>query len=146
MKQRNHTKRCLLYPEQKLREIWDIIITVSLMIACISTPLDIAFAKTSNSFTDNLLSFGIDIIFAIDIIVQFNSAYYTQFMDIIDDRKEIIINYLKGWFVLDLLAIIPFDIIMEGTSVNGLARIARIGKFQKLFKLTRLLRIVKVFK
>lgn len=36
-------------------------------------------------------------------------------MDIVDDRKEIAINYLKGWFLLDVMAVIPFDILFEGT-------------------------------
>jgi hypothetical protein len=32
----------------------------------------------------------------------------TEDYNIIDDRKEIAINYLKGWFTLDILSCIPY--------------------------------------
>lgn len=77
MKHRQNKKKCMMYPEQRLREIWDIIITIALMMAVITTPLDIAFTPETSNITDNILSLCIDIIFAIDIIIQFNAAYYT---------------------------------------------------------------------
>lgn len=51
--------------------------------------------------------------FMIDIILIFNTAYYTLEMQLVDQRKEICINYLTGWFIIDFLAIIPFDIILS---------------------------------
>jgi hypothetical protein len=83
-----------------------------------------------------------------DIIIIFNSAYYDLDMNLIDDRKKIVKNYLKGWFAVDFLAIIPFDQVLAGftSNVNGIVRIARVGRLYKLVKLTRLLRILKIMK
>ena len=69
-------------------------------------------------------------------------------MDLEDDRKTIAMYYLKGWFTVDLLAIVPFDMILTSinTDVNGIVRIARIGRLYKLVKLTRMLRILKIMK
>ena len=50
-----------------------------------------------------------DFIFGIDIIVVFFSAYYNEDFKIIDDRAAIAREYVKGWFLLDFVAIIPFD-------------------------------------
>jgi hypothetical protein len=36
----------------------------------------------------------------------------------IDDRKVIALNYLKGWFIIDLVAILPFDLIMKAFTVQ----------------------------
>lgn len=57
-------------------------------------------------------------------------------------------NYLKGWFTIDVLAIVPFDVILSSmqSNVNGIVRIARVGRLYKLVKLTRLLRIMKIMK
>ena len=51
----------------------------------------------------------IDLLFVFDIIIIFNSAFYNEFNEILDDRKVIAKNYLTGWFTIDVVAIIPFD-------------------------------------
>ena len=60
----------------------------------------------------------IDIMFAIDIMVIFNSAYYTVDSDLIDSRATITKEYLTGWFLIDLFAIIPFDALLEAINFN----------------------------
>lgn len=57
-------------------------------------------------------------------------------------------NYLKGWFLIDLIAIFPMDYIIEQqeNDLNQFVRITRIGKLYKLIKITRLVRLVKVIK
>lgn len=87
--------------------------TMILMITCVLTPLDLAFTIETKSIFDNIPSFIIDLLFAIDILVIFNSAYYTEEMDIVEDRRTIICNYLKGWFIIDFLSIIPFDVLLD---------------------------------
>lgn len=62
----------MLYPEDKIKSIWDMIMTIALLLTCIRTPLDIVFFKDSNI----VLSTMIDLIFLIDMITIFNSAYY----------------------------------------------------------------------
>ena len=53
---------------------------------------------------------------------------------------------MKGWFTIDLLAIIPFDQIMEASNANEMVRITRIGRIYRLVKLTRLVRVMKIMK
>lgn len=62
--------------------------------------------------------------------------------------------YLKGWFLIDVMAIMPLDVIIKSTQgsvssqgqVNSLIRVTRIGKLYKLVKVTRLVRLLKVVK
>jgi hypothetical protein len=83
--------------------------------------------------------------FLIDIVLIFNIAFYNEEYKMIKDRKNIARNYLSGWFLIDVLAIIPFDLLFGGNGgVNNLVRIARLGKMYKLVKLTKLLRVAKV--
>lgn len=69
MKHRHNKKKCIIYPEERAREVWDFVVINALLIACISTPIDIAFTKETVSIFDNMLSFIIDCIFAADIII-----------------------------------------------------------------------------
>lgn len=60
--------------------------------------------------------FGIivDLLFLVDIMVNFFSAYQMEDgFEQVDDRKTICINYIKGWFLIDIVAIIPFDIFIH---------------------------------
>ena len=67
-------------------------------------------------------------------------------MDLIDDRAVITKTYLTGWFLVDLIAIIPIDLIFNVTGFTGLLRVIKIGKLSRLVKLTRLIRILKIMK
>jgi hypothetical protein len=69
----------------------------------------------------------------------------------ITDRKKIAISYLNGWFIIDLLSIMPFEFLLklwngdaENANINGILRVARIGKLYRLIKLTKLLRVGKM--
>ena len=57
-------------------------------------------------------------LFLVDILVNFSAAYYTEDMDLVDDRKTIAKSYLTGWFAIDTLAIIPFDLLV-GSNGSG---------------------------
>ena len=85
--------------------------------------------------------------FVIDIFINFFSAYENDQFKIEDDRKKICFNYITGWFSIDIMAILPFELILEsGNKGNNLIRVARIGKLYKLVKITRLIRLLKVIK
>jgi hyperpolarization activated cyclic nucleotide-gated potassium channel 2 len=49
----------------------------------------------------------IDITFMMDIPVQFNTGYYNK-GNLINNRKDIIMNYLTSWFTIDLVASFPY--------------------------------------
>ena len=82
----------------------------------------------------------------VDILIIFNSAYVDENYNTIQERKSIADNYIRGWFAIDIFAIIPFDYLFGGSDLNEMMRITRIGKMYKLVKLTRLLRIAKMVK
>ena len=58
-----------------------------------------------------MTNYIIDILFAVDMIVIFNSAYYDEDLMLVEDRCQISYNYLTSWFLIDLICIIPFDLM-----------------------------------
>ena len=86
--------------------------TLVLIITCILTPYTIAFYSGTEPDSIKYTINGIDMLFFIDIIVIFNTVFYDLEMEMITCRKAIAKNYVSGWFLVDLLAIVPFDIIL----------------------------------
>ena len=135
----------LFYPDDKYKEFWDLFMTVILLITCVITPYNIAFVQKEN-VTSRIISGIIDALFGIDMLVIFNSVYFDEQLGLIVDRKNIAKNYLSGWFTVDLLAIIPFDILLNQSDMTSMVRVARVGKLYKLVKLTKLIRVLKMVK
>jgi hypothetical protein len=110
-KQNIKHKRFILYPQDNFKTFWDIYISLILLISCFTAPIDIAFPDIE---TPSYLIFAncIDYMFMIDICINFLSAYENDQFKIVDDKKEICCNYLKGWFSIDILAIMPFELIL----------------------------------
>jgi hypothetical protein len=134
---------------------WDLLISVILLITCVQTPFDLAFSAELDA-KDEYVKFRymIDFMFLLDIILNFNTAYLDEIHDIKDNRSDIACKYLKGWFWIDFLAILPFEEIIKlvtdtsggSGGYNKLVRMSRLSKLYKLIKITRLIRLLKVLK
>ena len=107
MVQREVTKPWMIYPENANKANWDLFVTIILVFTCITTPARMAFVeKDSTGWV--AVRWVIDIVFLLDIIIIFFSAYYDEDFRTIDDRKTIAKTYIWSWFFLDVFAIIPF--------------------------------------
>ena len=53
----------------------------------------------------------IDFAFVTDLLVNIFSAYIDDEGKLITNNKKILVHYLKGWFIIDLVASFPFNLI-----------------------------------
>lgn len=151
MKIRQYRKPYLFYPEDLFIVNWELFITLILLYTCAATPIRIAFVHEDTLYW-SIQKWLVDALFFLDICIIFNTAYQDDDFITRDDRKDIAIKYLSGWFTLDILSIAPFDLISlrsEDTSIdnlNTIVRLTKIGRITKMIKLTKLLRILKIVK
>lgn len=119
-----------------------------LVFTCVMTPYNIAFHPDRTNVTWVAINSIIDILFLMDILVIFNTAYIDEDGEftVVQDYGKIAKRYLTSWFIIDFLAIIPIDILFGGSNVNGIVRITRIGRLYRLIRLTRMLRVIKIIK
>jgi hypothetical protein len=121
-----------------------------LLIVCTIIPWRLAFA--GENYNWEITYYIIDSIFFVDIILTFHTTISGLYGVEIDDKKMIADNYLKGWFWIDSLSIIPFDTIMKAFSAFGSSdsghynSLIRTVKLTKIYKLIRLMRLMKLFK
>ena len=84
-------------------------------------------------------------IFFLDILYNFNRAYNNSKGKLIVSRSKIACNYLKTWFVIDLIASFPFFIFSnlgKESASFGLKTI----KILRIMNIVRLFRLVKLIK
>ena len=56
----------------------------------------------------------VDLMFIADILINFRTTYVTN-GEVVTDKQKIAVNYVKGWFVIDTIAAIPFDLLLFGS-------------------------------
>jgi len=87
----------------------------------------------------------VDMVFVVDLVLQFFLMYpkKTDYGFELEYRhSEIVKHYLKSWFVIDVLSVIPFDLIGILSTTDELANL----KMVKTIRLMRLLKLVRVLK
>ncbi|TFK05536.1 metabotropic glutamate receptor 5 [Platysternon megacephalum] len=78
--------------------------------------------------------------FLIDIVINFRTTYVNSNEEVVSHPGRIAIHYFKGWFLIDMVAAIPFDLLIFGSGSGSEETTTLIG----LLKTARLLRLVRV--
>jgi hypothetical protein len=123
-------------------------VIIVLLWCAITLPYRIAFYANDNK-TWTVLNYIVDGTFLLDMILTF----FTVTSDpktggYITDRRVIALDYLKSWFIIDLISILPLDKIMQNISVRmiGLTKFSRFARFARLIKFFRILRLARMFR
>jgi hyperpolarization activated cyclic nucleotide-gated potassium channel 1 len=133
----------IIYPDDPLYEYWSFIVALLLLFTAIITPYRLALVDSYDE-TWLIIDLVIDGLFVVDVFVNCFLAYYNEEMDIITDRKMIFIHYLKGWFLLDTVACIPFSILTESKDYGNLLRFAKFTRVTRAIKLLKLVRMIQL--
>ncbi len=75
----------------------------------------------TSSYTGPLvvIDLFVDIMFVFDIFINFRTTYVDEHKgEVVSDPARIAKHYLKGWFVIDVLAAVPFDLILFGIATD----------------------------
>jgi len=56
-----------------------------------------------------------------DIFLNFHTTYVSKSGQVVFEHKLIALNYIRGWFLLDLVAAVPFD-LLYAVQVNTVRR------------------------
>ena len=110
------------------------------------TPFEIAFLETKYD-TLFVLNRLVDMGFLMDIVINFRLAFLDKKEgSFVLDKKKIIRHYVRGWFMLDAVSLIPWDLIELLSGSGGNLKVLRLLKILKLTKLVRILKSATLFK
>lgn len=86
--------------------------------------------RSQIAFAQQLLPRSIvDVIFFIDIVLNFHTTFVGPGGEVVSDPKIIRMNYLRSWFIIDLLSCLPYDIVNafdHGEEVRRFGRLSAI--------------------
>ena len=113
------------------KTVFDFFIILSSLIYCMKLIYYLTFYEEYHE-TD-LFDYFVIISYAIYIILNFFQSYIDKETgEIIYSNKQIALNYLKGWFIIDSLSTFPWEIISD-TPYLRLVRFIRINKIFQFF-------------
>ncbi|TRY72267.1 hypothetical protein TCAL_03114, partial [Tigriopus californicus] len=122
------------------KAIWDWIILSLTFYTAIMVPYNVALKnKTSEDVFLLVVDSIVDVIFFIDIVLNFHTTYVGPGGEVVSDPKVIRLNYLKSWFVIDLLSCLPYDVFNAFDHNDD-----GIGSLFSALKVVRLLRLGRV--
>ncbi|KAJ3415551.1 Potassium voltage-gated channel sub H member 7 [Chytridiales sp. JEL 0842] len=136
-------------PTSKFSRQWDALALILLLFTASVTPFETAFGGERKIDFMFLINLCVDLVFFIDIFVQFRTPFRDeQSGQVVRDEKAIAKNYAKSWFFLDLISILPIDMIGfnpngdDSTKSSNLTQL-RLLRFIRLARLLKLLRVLR---
>ena len=108
----------LILPDSRFTQKWDVVTAIALIFTALVTPYEVAVRPETISSPLEIFWFVVnrivDFIFILDMYFTFRTAFRRKLKEgwtVVEDFSEIRAAYLRGWFAVDLVSIIPFWII-----------------------------------
>ncbi|XP_025218231.1 potassium voltage-gated channel subfamily H member 6 isoform X2 [Theropithecus gelada] len=131
------------------KAVWDWLILLLVIYTAVFTPYSAAFLLSDQDESRRgacgytcspltVVDLIVDIMFVVDIVINFRTTYVNTNDEVVSHPCRIAIHYFKGWFLIDMVAAIPFDLLIFRTGSDETTTL--IG----LLKTARLLRLVRV--
>ncbi|XP_016159820.1 PREDICTED: potassium voltage-gated channel subfamily H member 6 [Ficedula albicollis] len=126
------------------KAVWDWLILLLVIYTAVFTPYSAAFLLNEEQVEEkrwdcsytcdplNIIDLIVDIMFIVDIVINFRTTYVNINDEVVSHPGKIAIHYFKGWFLIDMVAAIPFDLLIfrsgsdETTTLIGLLKTARL--------------------
>jgi len=142
-------KNWIIYPSSTFKSIWSIVLILLLLYTATLMPYRIAFVEKSKRDGWWYWELLVDCGFGLDILVNCFSAYVNADGETVDDRRRILMNYIKTWLVVDIIAVIPFDLFNNdqdsGQTQSDYGNLIRLVRLPRLYRLVRITRVLKAF-
>ncbi|XP_044305528.1 potassium voltage-gated channel subfamily H member 3 [Varanus komodoensis] len=123
---------------------WDGLILLATLYVAVTVPYSVCFSGTKDEglpeaarAPPSVCDLSVEILFILDIVLNFRTTFVSKSGQVVFDPHAIFLHYLTRWFVLDLLAALPFD-LLYAFKVNVYFG-AHLLKTVRLLRLLRLL-------
>ena len=152
-KEQEHSKqRLIVRPDSQFRRYWDFLSLVCLSYVSIWTPVQVAFfgelmtwSKIDQWPVIFALDRFIDIVFVVDIFINFRSASQNPDGSVSFDSRKVSRDYAQGFLFIDIISVLPFELIQADSNPSTIGRIAKLLRLMRLAKLVRVVRASRIF-
>ncbi|KAI3358479.1 hypothetical protein L3Q82_014899 [Scortum barcoo] len=118
---------------------WDWLILLATFYVAVTVPYNVCFIGDDDDLTRSttVSDIAVEILFIIDIVFNFRTTYVSKSGQVIFDARQICIHYLTTWFIIDLVAALPFDLLYAFKV--SVVSVVHLLKTVRLLRLLRLL-------
>lgn len=86
-------------------------------------------------------------VFCLDIILNFLTAYEDDNGELVANRKQIARQYLKTWFLIDLFSSFPIVLVQQYTNMNVTnLKFVKLSRLPRLYRLLRLVKLIRFYR
>ena len=124
--------------DSRWKPYWDLLVSLLVLYTCFALPLRLGF-KLRMSGAAAAVDYFSDVLFLVDLGLNFITAYELPSGEEVTDVKLIKRRYFQSWFALDLVAAIPFEAVVLFTDMKSVTAL-------NLLKAPRLLRVTRIGK
>ncbi|MBL8032715.1 MAG: ion transporter [Leptospiraceae bacterium] len=130
------------------KRYFDALLLIVTLFAALEVPLHLALKYPAPDWV-KIINLFYPVIFSIDIIVTFFTSITVDGEEV-TSKKKIAIKYLRSWFIVDLIAATPFDLIFSGgwlSEASNAARSLRLfsPRYIQILLQVRMLRLYHIF-
>jgi hypothetical protein len=141
-----HNRLGLVTPGGRASNHWDMVLVLALLFTSFITPYEVAVLaiKIDGLFALNRV---VDLVFLTDVWVNMHLMYLNDYGRLISNRAEIRRRYTHGWLTVDIITLLPYDLLsllVDHENRDDIVRL-RLIRLLRLVKLLRIVRASRVF-
>ncbi|XP_017576726.1 potassium voltage-gated channel subfamily H member 4a [Pygocentrus nattereri] len=139
--------RFILLHYSVCKALWDWLILLATFYVAVTVPYNVCFSTPDDSNHDDpecdstsrstiVSDIAVEMLFILDIILNFRTTYVGPAGQVVYDSRSICLHYSATWFVLDLIAALPFDLLYAfNVSVTSLVHLLKTVRLLRLLRL-----------
>ncbi|XP_026171103.1 potassium voltage-gated channel subfamily H member 4-like [Mastacembelus armatus] len=132
--------RFILLHYSASKALWDWLILLATFYVAVTVPYSVSFMPYDHSVSSGRFTMISDVVvemlFIVDIVLNFRTTYVSKSGQVVYEARSICIHYAKTWFIVDLVAVLPFDLLY---AIN-----IPVTSYVHLLKTIRLLRLLRL--
>uniref|UniRef100_A0A8C1VN75 Voltage-gated delayed rectifier potassium channel KCNH4 n=1 Tax=Cyprinus carpio TaxID=7962 RepID=A0A8C1VN75_CYPCA len=139
--------RFILLHYSMCKALWDWLILLATFYVAVTVPYNVCFSTPDDSEPDNpdcdsasrttiVSDIAVEMLFILDIVLNFRTTYVGPAGQVVYDARSICLHYCTTWFILDLIAALPFDLLyLFNISVTSLVHLLKTVRLLRLLRL-----------
>lgn len=134
----------VIYPDDKLKVCWDIFIVLLVIYTSTIYMYRLAFSDRDTYYWV-IFEYVVDFFFFLDSMLTFICCYYDEASELVVDRRQIAVTYLKSWFLCDLIGFFPFEVFSNQKVGANMQFPSDLDSFYRVLRFSKLVRITKLW-
>ncbi|XP_031422586.1 potassium voltage-gated channel subfamily H member 4a isoform X2 [Clupea harengus] len=129
------------------KALWDWLILFATFYVAVTVPYNVCFSTPEDSDHGNddcestsrstiVSDIAVEMLFILDIVLNFRTTYVSESGQVVYDARSICLHYLATWFILDVIASLPFDLLYAlNITVTSLVHLLKTVRLLRLLRL-----------